>query len=707
MCVLAATVLLGACPSPAPPRVPTPPDDAPLRIRIARAEAQRGAGVAELVELASHGDRHARELALRGLGRIGGGDALAALRQALDDHDGAIVTAAMAAIGVASSLDEPASDQLGAISASLTAALPRAGDAAIAAEALGRAGDASVQPALVAQLAAKSPVVVEAAALALGRHGRRKIALAPASRAALIAATRRPEVAIRYAAVYALAREHVPAGEPTDPAAGAALAARVVDDDPEIRATAIGGLARRKDVTSGRKDVEDSLRDVDWRVAVEAVRLLAGPTGDDAGRTAVAAAVVRRWNELVRGNNAEAHVVIETLRTLADHAMGYPTVVAALTAVARAPAETVAPLSRGWGHCLATMGLVRVERGAFVDAIARCGGGDLPDHLRLPLLAELVTARAGDASERRAAMRVLLGHADARVRAAGLGALSATWDDGNAADHRALIATVAAALATPDPIIAGAAIDAAGALYDALDRTANTQAERAQLDAAVVSRATSEPEVELSSSLYELVGKHAIAAGAAACRAGLAAAQVRAHAAAECLRALGEVAAATTPAPPPAPPVDVASVIGKHVTWHLATSRGEIVIELRPDVAPWNVATIVALTRKGFYDNVELHRVVPDFVAQGGDPTMSGWGGPGFTTPAEPSIGSEATFAAGGIGMADAGRDSGGSQWFVMHSRAPHLEGRYTCVGAVVSGQKSADALLIGDRVVHATVEVR
>jgi cyclophilin family peptidyl-prolyl cis-trans isomerase len=99
---------------------------------------------------------------------------------------------------------------------------------------------------------------------------------------------------------------------------------------------------------------------------------------------------------------------------------------------------------------------------------------------------------------------------------------------------------------------------------------------------------------------------------------------------------------------------------------------------------------------------------VPDFVAQGGDPTQSGWGGPGFTTPAEPASSLDgAGFTQGGVGIADAGRDSGGSQWFVMHSRAPHLDGRYTWIGSVISGQKSADALLIGDTVIRACVETR
>jgi peptidyl-prolyl cis-trans isomerase B (cyclophilin B) len=120
------------------------------------------------------------------------------------------------------------------------------------------------------------------------------------------------------------------------------------------------------------------------------------------------------------------------------------------------------------------------------------------------------------------------------------------------------------------------------------------------------------------------------------------------------------------------------------------------------------VATIVTLAQRGFYDGLAFHRVVPGFVVQGGDPTGSGAGGPGFTVPSEPASRSEsAGFVTGAVGIADAGRDSGGSQFFVMHGRAPHLDGRYTWVGAVIRGQDVADALLIGDRIVRSTVEIR
>jgi cyclophilin family peptidyl-prolyl cis-trans isomerase len=319
----------------------------------------------------------------------------------------------------------------------------------------------------------------------------------------------------------------------------------------------------------------------------------------------------------------------------------------------------------------------------------------------LPLLAELIRAGANDAAWRRGALRTLLTHADARVRAAGLGALAATWKDGDANDHGAIVATLAAALGTDDAITAGAAVDAVPALYDAIGDDHDLPA---PLDAALIARAARETDPELSASLYEAIGQRKLAAGADPCRAGLTGHRVRAHAAAECLRALGQPAAERMqPAPPILPPVDITAVINRSLRWRLVTTRGEIVIALRPDVAPWNVATVVALARRGFYDGTVFHRVVPGFVVQGGDPTASGAGGPGFTTPAEPSAGTH--FVRGAVGIADAGPDSGGSQFFIMHARAPHLDGRYTYIGDVITGQAAAEALLVGDRIVRTTIE--
>jgi peptidyl-prolyl cis-trans isomerase B (cyclophilin B) len=694
--IFVGTALLVGCQT-TRPEAPRVPEDTALRVRIAQAEVRRAAGVQELVELARSADVHARELALRGLGRVGSTEAIATLQAALVDPEPRVVAAALAGIGLAASLDD-AKWQLDPKIAQLIARAPLP-----ALEALGRAGDAAIQPDLVAQLGAADSAIASAAALALGRHGRRKIAWSAEARAALAKATAHADVSVRYAATYALSREHEP---PADEAVNAALAARIVDDNPETRAAAIAGLARRKAIASARTQIEDSLRDRDWRVAVEAVRALAGANGDDAGRVTVTSGLQLRFAQLAKGNATEAHIILEALRAVVDHPTTDKTALANVSQLAMVAGQTagIPALTRGWIECLATAGeaAMSVPNG-WVDDVARCGGGRLPDHLRLPLIADLVKAKIGDAAARRAALRVLLAHDDPRVRASGLNVLVESWGDGDATAQATIIGTLTTAIVTKNPIVAGTAVDVAPAIYDAMGADHPL---RATLDAAVVVRAKAETDVELSSALYGLIGKRAIADGAQACRAGLGGLLPRAKAAAECLGALGQPTELTAAAPPPTPPADPATVIGKKLYWHLATSRGEVVIELRPDVAPWAVASIVALTKRGFYDGLEFHRVVPNFVVQGGDPSQSGWGGPGYTLPAEPGSGADsAGYVAGGVGMADAGRDSGGSQWFIMHSRAPHLDGRYTWIGSVTAGQKSADALLIGDKVERATIE--
>jgi len=717
--LLAATSLCLACPAgTGKPTGPAPSDDAALRIRIAQAEARRAGGVDELAELAAHGAKHQRLLALRGLGRIGvtgGARTIAILAGALGDPDPAVIGAAAGAIGVAASLDEDAFAAAGVsiyeLTNALIAALPRGGGPVV--EALGRAGTAAAQPALVAALAGLSdPALAELAGLALARHGRRKIELAEPARGALVAATASADPKVRYAAVYALAREHQP---PDHPAAVAALVVRLGDPVAEIRAQAIAGLGRRKAVASARtaagSRLEELLLDRDWRVAVEAVRALGSSDGGggDAGKDAIAAAIVRRYGELVRGDAAAAQVILEGEKVLAG-AFQRPLVAAALaTLAAEAPAATALPaLTRGWIVCLAVAATERGKPEPDLSAVERCA---LDDQLRLPLEAELISEGVGSLAARRAALGRLLAHSDPRVRAAGLGALAALWKAGDDGDHRAAITTLIAVVASPDPVVAGAAVEAATAIYEVVgtgDRSA-----LAALDTAVIVRAATERDPELGSAILTLLGKHIVAspaspeapAGVEACRAALGGDPVRAKAAAGCLKSLGE----TSKLPPftaDPPPVDVSTVIGKVLRWRVTTTRGDLMIRLHPDVAPWAVATIVTLTRKGFYNGLAFHRVVPNFVVQGGDPTESGAGGPGFSIPAEPgTLTDGAGYQAGGVGIADAGHDSGGSQWFVMHSRAPYLDGRYTWIGTLESGQKPADALLIGDRIVSAAIE--
>ena len=165
--------------------------------------------------------------------------------------------------------------------------------------------------------------------------------------------------------------------------------------------------------------------------------------------------------------------------------------------------------------------------------------------------------------------------------------------------------------------------------------------------------------------------------------------------AAENLRKLDAAAdvSAMRPAPPPAP--DVAAIDAMIAPKfspqaYIDTSKGTIQIELAVLDAPRTVANFVSLVRKSYFRGVQLHRVVPDFVVQDGDPRGDGEGGPGYTIRDEIN---QRPYLRGTVGMALEWADTGGSQFFITHSPQPHLDGRYTVFGQVVSGMDVVDRL--------------
>jgi cyclophilin family peptidyl-prolyl cis-trans isomerase len=134
----------------------------------------------------------------------------------------------------------------------------------------------------------------------------------------------------------------------------------------------------------------------------------------------------------------------------------------------------------------------------------------------------------------------------------------------------------------------------------------------------------------------------------------------------------------------------------------LETTRGEIEIELFMEDAPLTAANFIWLAKRGFYDGLTFMRVVPNFVIQGGDPRNDQEGGPGYSIRCEINL---RPFERGSIGMALAGKDTGGSQFFITMSAQPHLDGNYTCFGRVVSGMQAVDHMVPGDRIVRVRIE--
>ena len=133
------------------------------------------------------------------------------------------------------------------------------------------------------------------------------------------------------------------------------------------------------------------------------------------------------------------------------------------------------------------------------------------------------------------------------------------------------------------------------------------------------------------------------------------------------------------------------------------TDRGPIKVELFPDKAPLTVANFVNLARRGFYDGLNFHRVIPDFMIQGGCPEGSGRGGPGykFEDEANNGLGHER----GVLSMANAGPGTNGSQFFITHVATPWLDGKHTVFGKVVEGIEAVDKVEQGDHIRKVTIE--
>jgi cyclophilin family peptidyl-prolyl cis-trans isomerase/HEAT repeat protein len=143
------------------------------------------------------------------------------------------------------------------------------------------------------------------------------------------------------------------------------------------------------------------------------------------------------------------------------------------------------------------------------------------------------------------------------------------------------------------------------------------------------------------------------------------------------------------------------SRIGRHFNAVVETSRGAFTIELLPEDAPLTVDNFIQLANRRYFNGITLHRVVPNFVIQDGDPRGDGNGGPGYQIRCEIN---EVPYNRGAVGMALSGKDTGGSQWFVTHSPQPHLDGGYTVFGNVVSGMEVVDELQRGDLIRSITI---
>ena len=132
----------------------------------------------------------------------------------------------------------------------------------------------------------------------------------------------------------------------------------------------------------------------------------------------------------------------------------------------------------------------------------------------------------------------------------------------------------------------------------------------------------------------------------------------------------------------------------------ISTEKGDMLVDFYQKDAPKTVENFLKLSKEGFYDGLTFHRVIPDFVIQGGCPDGTGAGGPGYSIDCELD-GDNQFHDKGVLSMAHAGRDTGGSQFFICHSRnnTAHLDRNHTCFGKVVDGVEIIDSITAGDKI--------
>ena len=142
----------------------------------------------------------------------------------------------------------------------------------------------------------------------------------------------------------------------------------------------------------------------------------------------------------------------------------------------------------------------------------------------------------------------------------------------------------------------------------------------------------------------------------------------------------------------------------KKYTATFSTTKGDIVVELTASQAPTTVNNFVFLAKDGFYDGTLFHRVIADFMVQGGDPTGTGRGGPGYTWKDEQAA-LKIPHARGVLSMANAGPNTNGSQFFITHGATPHLDGKHAVFGEVTQGQDVVNKIAQGDKIKSITLQ--
>ncbi|MEM0962082.1 MAG: peptidylprolyl isomerase [Bacteroidota bacterium] len=618
-----------------------------------------------LTDLLASPDSLVRARAAFALGSVQDEAAIPALRRLLDDPVPGVREDAAFALG------QTADSTVGV---PLVVSLRREATPAVLAELLDALGKTGVGPDLSALLGLPLPSSLDdERALALARFGIRGVT-SEAWAQWLGARLQSDQAMLRQRAAYAFTRSPVEAWRSQAEAIRAAFDA--LPDDP-ARADLARALARLADPADTDRLSSAALGDADWRTRVNAVRAL-----DAIGTLEARGTLARAVDDPV------AHVAQAAASALAT--AGAPEAVGLAAGV-------VSGDDHPWQVQAAFLPALSPSRPDLVLAWAE----------RQPSpFAQAAALRALGASEDGAALTRLFTDArsdDTRLASAALGALRQRWDAGGYGARRfyeafsqalrradlATTSTAATALADSAfwPLGSGTLLRET---YASLTSPADLEPMTAILSAAGQVRDGGEVDFLVGVALNET---HPVLREAAR------------DALNDRLVEGVEVTLESGDGRPPTTTIDwrQLAVVGSQPRLILDTDRGRVVVELDTEAAPQTVQRISTTAAAGLYDDVPFHRVVANFVVQGGDHVRrDGYGGP------ETPIRSEFTrirYETGTIGMASSGKDTEGSQYFITHSPQPHLDGRYTAFGRVIEGQDVVDALLQGDLVRRARIE--
>ena len=654
-------------PAPAPAPVATPPSrrkgppapplvlpdlarlaadaEARIRRRAALAIGRVGLtdGVAPLQTLLTDADPEVREMAAFGLGLLREKSAVSTLTKALQDPDARVRGRAAEALGLIGESVQPPQQ------ARLTA-----DEQAAAAAAIGTMIAPLVQQGAIAQIAPDDeqwPKGPEIEAVRLGLFALVRLKGWDALSSAVLDASGRP-VSSWWPVAFALQRIG-------DARAAPALRALLQTPGRYTRAFAARGLGTLKDQSS----------------AAALLALMQQAKGD----VAVTVAVLRALGQIGARDAAApmaslltADRVDPNIRLEAVHALGALKVSAALPAIQDL-------LTDDWPALRAAA--LRAAAAIDPESFALLLSGLEPDRhwtVRAALAEVLGTLNAEIAADQ---LRGMLADVDKRVVPSVIQALTKLRPPG-------IEEILLAQLKEADFAIRAAAARGVGLVKPA----GGAQALRAAYQAAAAD-ATNDVRIAVLSALAEYGGPDAVEALKAALgdkdwAVRLQAATVLRHA-----DPSAEVAHAIRPAPAaPLVPYDSPSIVSPEYSPHafIETAKGTIEIELAVLDAPQTTANFMALARKGYFNGLQFHRVVPNFVIQDGDPRGDGEGGPGYTIRDELN---ERPYLRGVVGMALSGPDTGGSQFFITHSPQPHLDAKYTVFGRVVNGMEIVDRI--------------